>query len=157
MKRNWLAFLVRAIVVIFIFAVVYEAMKKLLNVYPQIKDLYSSDNLIVIVIAWLIIPASVIGIFYRAVTYIRRGLDAPRLNWAKGLDRVGTVIGATILIIFLIIIFVEVVKDTGDIVVASFWAIVFFVIIFVIAATAGWVGDSIDRAFRDRGDVDEDE
>ena len=157
MKRNWLAFLVRAIVVIFIFAVVYEAMKKLLNVYPQIKDLYSSDNLIVIVIAWLIIPASVIGIFYRAVTYIRRGLDAPRLNWAKGLDRVATVIIVTMLIILLIIIFVELVKDTGNIVVALVICIVFCVIACVIGATANWVGDLIDRAFRDRGDVDEDE
>lgn len=152
MKRNWLAFLGRAIAVIFFFALGYEAIKALLNAYPQIKELPSSSNLIIIVIVWLIIPVCGIGILYGAYTLIRRGFDAPRLNWAKGLDRLATVLGGIIGIILSIIFFMWLVKETGGIVAA----LVIFIVSVGILAVLGFIlqcaVDSVKRAFRNRGD-----
>ena len=152
MKRNWLAFLGRAIVVILIFAVVYEGIKALLNLYPQFRDLLLSDNLIVRVITWLILPVCGIGIFYSAFNFIRRGLRAPRLNWAKGLERLATVIGVISVAVFLIIVFIVLVKDTGDIVVAlGIFAVgggVIAVGCYILRLAEGWIGSG----FRNRGD-----
>ena len=149
MKRNWKAALFRAVVVISVItAIIYEVVKALQNGYP-LTDLFSSDNGLIFVLKFVIIPVCCASALWGAVNWIRRGLTAPKRNWDEGLLRVITLIFVIGLIIIAISVFIWLRGQNVDIGESIFYSLIAAAVVVVIGGVVFLVIDWLDRGFNE--------